>query len=171
VLIESTKGPVWGWGTSSEHSVLYNYQIANSSAVYLALIQTETPYFQGNPTATTPFTVNKAFYDPDFAATCGAAGGPACDRAWGLRIIDSTDVFLYGGGLYSFFDNYDQTCLKTQSCQDNMVSVEGSGSKVHLFGLSTKASTNMLTFNGRSLALDKDNRNNFCATLAFFSSA
>ena len=42
VLIES-KGPVWMYGTSSEHSQLYNYQVANAQNVFMALIQTETP--------------------------------------------------------------------------------------------------------------------------------
>lgn len=169
VLIESQQGPVWGFGTASEHSVLYNYQVVNASAVYLALIQTETPYFQGNPAATEPYAANAQFSDPNFNTSC--ASGSSCERAWGLRVVDSSDVFVYGAGLYSFFDNYDQTCLETESCQDNMVSVEGQAAQtgVHVFGLSTKASTNMLTLNGQSVALDADNRNNFCATLAFFS--
>lgn len=168
VLIE-TQGPVWGFGTSSEHSVLYNYQIQKSAAVYLALIQTETPYFQGNPAATTPFTANADFGDPDFSASCPSGDGSGCQRSWGLRVVDSSDVFVYGAGLYSFFDNYDQTCLDTQSCQENVVSIENS--KVHLYGLSTKATVNMLTLDGKSAALDKDNRNNFCATLAYFQNA
>ncbi len=43
VLVESSNGPVWMYGTSSEHSTLYNYQISNAANVYMALIQTETP--------------------------------------------------------------------------------------------------------------------------------
>ncbi|EGS20359.1 exo-beta-1,3-glucanase-like protein [Thermochaetoides thermophila DSM 1495] len=169
VLIEGD-GPVWGWGTSSEHSVLHNYQFNNARNVFLALIQTETPYFQGNPDATQPFTVNPNFADPDFATSCTNSPNPEqCKRAWGVRAINSTDVFIYGAGLYSFFDNYDQECLKTQSCQTNMVSLEGN-SQVHLFGLSTKASVNMLTVDGNAVALDADNRNNFCATVAWFQS-
>lgn len=164
VLIESAEGPSWLFGTSSEHNVLYNYQIANAANVYMALIQTETPYYQSNPDATDPFTANDAFFDPVFA------GEASANKAWGLRIVDSTDVFLYGGGLYSFFDNYDQTCLDTASCQDNMVSVEGS-SGVHLYGLSTKAAVNMVTVDGASAALDADNRNNFCATISLFEVA
>ena len=42
VLIES-QGPVWMYGTSSEHSQLYNYQIANAKNIYMSAIQTETP--------------------------------------------------------------------------------------------------------------------------------
>ena len=48
-----------------------------------------------------------------------------------------------------------------------MVSIENSGN-INLYGLSTKAAVNMVTVNGQSAALDRDNRNNFCATLALF---
>ncbi|KAH8658833.1 pectate lyase superfamily protein-domain-containing protein [Tricladium varicosporioides] len=161
VLIESDQGPVWMYGTSSEHSVLYNYQIANASNVYMALIQTETPYFQSNPDATTPFTTNAAYMDPKFT------GSASVNKAWGLRIVDSDDVFIYGAGLYSFFDNYGQECLDTESCQDNMLSIENS-SGINIYGLSTKAAVNMVTLDGQSAALDKDNRDVFCATVALF---
>lgn len=163
VLIES-QGPVWLYGTASEHSVMYNYQISNASAVYMALIQTETAYFQGNPAAPAPFVVNSTWNDPSFSNTTSATSA----RTWGLRVVDSSDVFVYGAGLYSFFDNYDQDCLASETCQDNMVSIENSA--VHLFGLSTKASVNMLTVDGYSMAIDSDNRNTFCATLSHFAS-
>lgn len=163
VLIESA-GPVWMYGTASEHSQLYNYQINNASTVYMSLIQTETAYMQGNPDANTPFTANTAYNDPDFSTCTGAN----CARTWGLRVVNSQDVYVYGAGLYSFFDNYDQTCLETESCQENMVSLESS--TAHIFGLSTKASVNMVTVNGESKALDADNRNNFCATVSYFAS-
>ncbi|KAF4335590.1 beta-1 3 exoglucanase precursor [Fusarium beomiforme] len=166
VLIESTKG-AWLWGTASEHNVLYNYHLENASNVYMSLIQTETAYMQGNPDATVPFTVNKKYFDPDFKASC-TGSSKRCARTWGLRAVNSKDVFIYGGGLYSFFDNYDQVCVGENNCQDNMVSIESS--KVHLYGISTKASVNMLTVDGKSAALDKDNRNNFCAAIALFSS-
>lgn len=167
------------YGTSAEHSVLYNYQISNASNVYMALIQTETPYFQSNPDATTPFTSNSNYSDPVFSGSAGS------NKAWGLRIVDSDDVFVYGAGLYSFFvshishslcgakvlipfqDNYSQTCLETESCQDNMVDIENSGT-VHMYGLSTKAAVNMVTVDGKSAALGKDNVNNFCSTLSVF---
>ncbi|TAQ87041.1 hypothetical protein B7494_g4617 [Chlorociboria aeruginascens] len=160
VLVES-QGPVWMYGTSAEHSVLYNYQISKASNVYMALIQTETPYFQSNPDATTPFTSNTAYSDPVFSGTANV------NKAWGLRVVDSENVFVYGAGLYSFFDNYDQTCLDTESCQDNMVDLENSSS-VYLYGLNTKAATNMVTVNGASAALQSQNANNFCATISLF---
>ena len=166
VLVESANGPVWMYGTSSEHSQLYNYQISNAQNVYMALIQTETPYFQSNPSALTPFTPNASYNDPTFA-DCTTAG---CQKAWGLRVIDSNDVFIYGAGLYSFFDNYSQTCLDTESCQENIVDLEGGG-EVYLYGLSTKASTNMVTSGGVGLVAEADNVDTFCSTIAAFELA
>ncbi|CAM6116291.1 unnamed protein product [Calypogeia fissa] len=165
-LIESASGPVWVWGSSAEHSVLYNYQISNAANVFMGLIQTETPYFQANPNAITPFTVNSAYSDPDFSSSCGSDMS-LCPKAWGLRVINSQNVFVYGASLYSFFDNYAQGCLATQSCQSNMVDMQ-SCSNIYLYGLSTKAATNMVTLEGNSAALDSDNRNTYCATVASF---
>ncbi|KAI4204576.1 MAG: hypothetical protein LQ346_001585 [Caloplaca aetnensis] len=164
VLIESAQGPVWMYGTSSEHHQLYNYQIANAKNVYAGLIQTETPYFQANPDAMQPFTANAAFSDPDFSR-CAT---PGCKKAWGLRVLGSSDVHVFGAGLYSFFDNYEQDCLATESCQENMVSLECGNEAVYLWGLSTKASTNMVTVDGKGVVDQKDNRSNFCSTLAVF---
>jgi glucan 1,3-beta-glucosidase len=162
VLVES-QGPVWLYGTSSEHSQLYNYQIANAKNIWMGLAQTETPYYQANPNALTPFTPNSKYSDPTFS-TCTS---DSCRKAWGLRVVNSSNVLLYGAGLYSFFENYSQTCLTTESCQRNMVSVENSHS-TWLYGLSTKASTNMVTWNGRPIVLQADNRDNFCSTVALF---
>lgn len=162
VLIES-KQPTWWYGTSSEHSVLYNYQLNGARNVFMGMIQTETPYFQSNPPAPVPFTPQGS--DPQFSSSDRLA-----DKAWGLRIVDSSDVLVYGAGLYSFFDNYDQVCLQTESCQTNMVQVDRS-SNVYLFALSTKASVNMVTDgSGSGLVKDSDNRSNFCATVALFRS-
>ncbi|KAJ2974305.1 hypothetical protein NQ176_g6131 [Zarea fungicola] len=162
ILIESTKG-VWLWGTSSEHNVLSNYQLTNAKNVYMGLIQTETAYMQGNPDAKVPFKYNAKYGDPDFS-TCT---GPRCARTWGLRVINSSDILVYGAGLYSFFDNYAQTCVDANNCQDNIVDIQNSAIKI--FGLATKASVNMVTLNKTPAILDADNRNNFCGAVASFS--
>lgn len=167
VLIESQK-PVWLWGTASEHSQMYNYQVSNAKNLFMGVIQTETAYMQGNPDATVPFPANAGFFDPDFKAACSGSPG-ACARTWGLRVTDSSDIFMYGGGLYSFFENYGQVCVDLQNCQENMISIEDS--TVHLFGITTKASVNMITHNGRSVALDQDNRSTFGATVAKFETS
>lgn len=162
VLVESN-GPVWLYGTASEHHQLYNYQVANAQNVFMGLIQTETPYYQSNPDALTPFTPQTTWNDPTFSHCTTAS----CRKAWGLRVLNTSDLFVYGAGLYSFFENYGQTCLDTESCQENMVEVDCSN--VHLYGLSTKASVNMITSsNGVGLVPQDENESNFCSTIALF---
>ncbi|RLL97356.1 hypothetical protein CFD26_102491 [Aspergillus turcosus] len=162
VLVESN-GPVWLYGTASEHHQLYNYQVTNAQNVFMGLIQTETPYYQSNPDALTPFTPQTTWNDPTFSHCTTAS----CRKAWGLRVLNTSDLFVYGAGLYSFFENYGQTCLDTESCQENMVEVDCSN--VHLYGLSTKASVNMITSsNGVGIVPQDENESNFCSTIALF---
>jgi len=166
MLIES-QGPSWFWGTSVEHSVLYNYQLNGAKDVFMGMIQSETPYFQSNPAAPAPFVPNlPTWNDPNWAICPNQTGTAPCQKSWGLRVVDSDNVFIYGTGLYSFFENYDQDCVTTNDCQRNMLSVQGSTSNVNMFAVSTKASVNMVTLNGVGTAQDSDNRSNFCATLA-----
>lgn len=182
VLSESQTGPVWMYGTSSEHSQLYNYQFSNTKNTFMALIQTETAYgmtlaslpsivltvlrryMQSNPDALGGgFAPQTKFNDPTFA-DCTTE---SCKKTWGLRVLNSQATYMFGGGLYSFFENYGQSCLDTESCQDNMVDIQCSND-VHLYGLSTKASVNMVTRDGVSQAKGLDNNDNFCQTIAVF---
>ncbi|RDA94979.1 hypothetical protein CP533_0168, partial [Ophiocordyceps camponoti-saundersi (nom. inval.)] len=163
LLIESTAGS-WFWGTSSEHNVLYNYLLNGAENVYLGLIQTETPYYQGNPIAPLPFKPHADYSDPDFGEC--SANQPKCARSWGLRVDKSKDVLVYGTGLYNFFDDYDKACQDQRWCQDSMISV--SGSSVNFYGVSTRASRNMIVLDGQPAVLDADNINTYCSTVAVF---
>jgi glucan 1,3-beta-glucosidase len=175
MLFES-QNPVWLYGSASEHSVLYQYQLNNASNIYMSVIQSETPYYQTNPAAPAPFTVQAT--DPQFSGEATPE-----NMAWGLRVVSSSNVLVYGAGLYSFFDNYSQTCVGAEDCQANMVSVEGTADNLSLFGLSTKAAVNMVTTEGQGYSvntgnnrvsvtsvsvLDSDNRSNFCATVGLW---
>lgn len=162
LLMESTKG-AWLWGTASEHNVLYNYQFQNAQNVYMTVIQTETAYFQSNPDATVPFKIQAEWNDPDWSL-CSIE---TCPKTWGLRVHDSSEILFYGGGMYSFFENYTQDCLETESCQENMVDITDSG--IVMYGVNTKASTNVITLDGEGVIKHlPDNRNTFCAAIAQF---
>jgi hypothetical protein len=160
-MIVESQGPVWLWGTASEHSVFSQYHFQGAKDIYLGAIQTETPYFQPNPPATKPFAVNPTYFDPDFK-------NPESQSAWAVRIIDSESIWLYGTGTYSFFSNYDQECVPGQNCQEHINQIENS-QNVNWFGLSSKASVNMLTVDGEGVLKDEENRSNFCATVAIFA--
>jgi hypothetical protein len=103
LLIESTAGPVWLVGTAVEHHTLYNYQLSGTRNIYASQLQTETPYFQPHPNSLSPFAPNSALGDPTFDCT-GVSGN--CAMAWGLRVVSSSGVFLYGANHYSFFNDY-----------------------------------------------------------------
>lgn len=116
ILSESKDGPVWFYAAAAEHNVLYQYQIMNSQNVFMAMIQSETPYFQPNPTADKPFPSLAKWNDPDYSK-CTTDD---CKKSWALRILNSDKVLIYGAGLYSFFQNYNQgkcfqSCLLTRA--------------------------------------------------------
>ena len=132
--------------------------------------------------ATSPISQIKFAYSPSSGNSSGtsnstflsnstlslaAVSQSNCEKTWGLRILESSDIVMYGAGLYSFFDNYDQTCLNTSSCQANMVDIRNS-TGLALWGLSTKASSSMVSMNGLGVVDQAPNLDNFCSTLALF---
>ncbi|KEZ39345.1 Glucan 1,3-beta-glucosidase [Scedosporium apiospermum] len=132
ILVEAEKGRIFISGSGSEHHVLYQYQFVNTRDIYLAQIQSETPYYQPNPPASVPFPPVSSLQDPDFAKSCaGVPAGVPCEMAWGLRVIGSKDLVIFGAGLYSFFNNYSTDCCQPTSgteCQQRIFEVVGSKS-------------------------------------------
>lgn len=105
IYSESTSGNIWMLGTAVEHHVSYQYQFASTKNVFAGQIQTETAYYQPNPNAKQPFPIVAGFNDPNFDTSCAGLSGN-CAAGWGLRVINSSSVLIYGAGLYSFFSNY-----------------------------------------------------------------
>jgi glucan 1,3-beta-glucosidase len=175
-------------GTAVEHHTLYQYQFANTQNIYAGFVQTETPYYQPNPSAPTPFSIESSLNDPPFTTSCSGQSGN-CNayyplltqqaahiflgaNAWGLRILSSSNILIYGAGLYSFFDNYSTTCSDNpgpENCQDNIFSLEGTLNNVNVYCLSTVGTTNMITQNGASVALYSANVNTYPDTIAWFT--
>ncbi|KAJ7168214.1 exo-beta-1,3-glucanase [Mycena crocata] len=159
-ILSESAGPVWMIGTASEHHVLYQYNLVNAKTHYLGLIQTETPYYQPVPVAPAPFSVNTAFKDP--------ASWSGIPSAWGLRVTTSTDIIVFGAGLYSFFSNYGQGCLTPENCQTHMVNVDTTSS-VHIYSLSTVGTTFQLSVNQAGVINQSSNQNGFAATVTSWS--
>ena len=153
MLIES-QGPCWFYGTGSEHTVLYQYQLYNAKNIYLGHIQTETPYFQPEPVAPTPFEDSIALGrfngDPSFT-DCKT---DRCKEAWGLRVINSEDIILHSAGLYSWFVNYGQDCLHPEDCQERIMQVRGS-SRVVVFNIFTKGVAQVATGSSNSSSIQQ----------------
>lgn len=172
LLIESTAGTIWLVGTGVEHHTLYQYQFSSTKNIFGAQLQTETPYMQPSPNAETPFPVVTSLNDPNFATSCSGVSGN-CAMAWGLRVLSSSDINIYGAGFYSFFNDYSTTCSDQdgpENCQDYILSLEGSYSDINIYNLNTVGSESMVTESGKSLASYSDNVNVFPDTIALFRS-
>lgn len=181
--IEANYG-IWLVGTSVEHHVFYEYQFVDTQDVFIGHIQTETAYYQPNPPASIPFPILESWSDPTFPEYC-LNGSLFLDpnyilqpnelsndcNGWGLRIVDSFNMYVYGAGHYSFFYNYNVTCSQEgygAECQSRMVSLEGSSQNVAIYGLSTVGSQSMVTWDGRDVVPAADNVAGFTNTIALF---
>lgn len=117
-----------------------------------------------------PYGRSDAFSDPNYAAACPAG---ICD-AYGLRVLNSKNVLIYGGGLYSFFNNYDVSCSSPtatgglRNCQNQIFSIEGSSS-VQVYGLSEVGALQMLTIDRQDKAKWSDNLSVYPNTIGYIS--
>jgi glucan 1,3-beta-glucosidase len=165
LLIESAKGGNWLYGTAVEHHTMYQYQLLNTVDIFLGFIQTETAYYQPNPDAPLPFVTESTLSDPVFTPGTNQSG-------WGLRVVGSSSVLVYGAGHYSFFSNYNVTCSNQgagETCQTHIVDIESSA--VSIYGLNTVGTTEMITLNGVNEAPAADNNDGFVSTIAIFRSS
>ncbi|KAI8061631.1 beta-1-3-glucanase [Gongronella butleri] len=171
ILADNSQGPIWFYGVQSEHSVFYQYQLDGAKDILMALVQSETPYFQPLPLAPNPFTASASapWLDPTFDH-CQNGQNTSCNMAWALRADNSSNVYIYGAGLYSFFNNYDQLCLDPENCQQSLVQL-GANDQFYLYNLNTKGTTDMVVGGGNNNATNDvwvrgaDNRNGFCLTV------
>lgn len=87
-------------------------------------------------------------------------------EGWGLRILRSSNLLVYGAGLYSFFNNYSTECSDVVSegvCQTRIISIEG-GSLSHdinIYNLNTVGATWMVTRDGVDLVANADNNSTY----------
>jgi len=100
-------------------------------------------YYQSNPSALLPYPHQPKWNDPDFSLYSDKAS----QKAWGLRILHSSDIYMYGGGLYSFFENYSTDCIPTLACQKSMISLEKGNERIWLFATSTIGTQNIAVSN------------------------
>ncbi|KAK5118314.1 hypothetical protein LTR62_002827 [Meristemomyces frigidus] len=172
LLDESSAGTFWMVGTAVEHHTLYQYQFANTKNVFAGQIQTETPYYQPNPSAPLPWPYVRSLSDPQFPAPTTTSNGvviPNAD-AWGLRIVNSQTINIYGAGLYSFFDNYSTNCSNQgngEVCQNRIFEVSRS-SGVSVYNLNTVGTHYMIEEDGTDVAYYGDNLDGFVDSIAVY---
>ncbi|KAK3307184.1 pectate lyase superfamily protein-domain-containing protein [Chaetomium strumarium] len=164
LLVEDIDGPIWLWGGAVEHAALCQYNFYRASNVFAGHIQTELPYYQPTPAATDVFPLGVYASDPDFA-DCNPMD-ESCLYSWAVMINNSSDVLIYGAGLYSWFDSYTQECLVPEDCQTRLMQTSNSR-RVWMFSQYTKGATEAVSpLGGISPALQRDNRNGFLTAIS-----
>jgi len=155
---------VWLWANGVEHHANYQYQFNSASNIFAGFIQTETPYYMPTPDASNqPYGTSSAYSDPVY---------PSGASAYGLRVLNSKNVLVYGGGLYSFFRNYSTSCSSADAsggariCQNRIFSIEGDSS-VQAFALSEVGSEWMVTVDGVDKASWRDNLSVYSNTIGW----
>jgi glucan 1,3-beta-glucosidase len=143
---------------------LYNQKLRKfNSALSICKYLHIARYMQQNPNALVPFAPDTRYNDP-FFEQCSQY---TCFKTYGLRIVDSNEIFVYGAGLYSFFDNYDQGCLITENCQEFMIQLDNS-SEVYLYNPQTKASANIIAIDGVAVLSNQGLQSTFCQGAVYF---
>lgn len=134
-------------GTAFEHSTLYQYNFHGAKDIFAGMQQCETPYWQGGtvlaPDPWSPALVTP-YGDPDYS-NCGG-GDVQCRMAWFEYITSSSNLFLYAGGFWTFFNggNPSPCSGNPGNCQSNAVDIKGSNG-IYMYGLNTKSNLNMVT--------------------------
>ncbi|KAK7023969.1 glycoside hydrolase family 55 protein [Favolaschia claudopus] len=158
-ILSESQGPVWMIGTA-EHHTLYQYQLLKAQNHYMGLIQTEIPYFQPYKVPLPyPFHVTSKYGDPEFP--------PDVAMAWALIVRSSTDIVIFGAGLYSFFSNYSNACLESANCQKHLVDITGDSS-VHIYSLATLGSIFQVSVDGVGIVAQAANQNGFASTVTLW---
>lgn len=104
---------------------------------------------QSNPNSISAFPPRPGppWNDPDFSE-CFNRG---CFKTIALRIFNSSYIFSYGAGLYSFFENYDTGCIMTNNCDERRIKMDQSQG-IYLRGLANIAAQYMVQVDGLDLA-------------------
>ncbi|OOG00127.1 glycoside hydrolase family 55 protein, partial [Aspergillus carbonarius ITEM 5010] len=149
LLVESTSGPTWMYGTASEHSILYQYNFYNATNTFAGLIQTESPYYQFTDATQSPGPFNASVglftNDPSFPDSSCDASDDLCNFAWAVSMYENTNLTIAGAGLYSWYDNYVETCVDTQNCQQRLVLDSGENSGLYIWNLITIGAVEMIS--------------------------
>lgn len=156
LLVEATEG-TWLVGTAMEHHTLYQYNYYNARNVFSAFQQTETPYWQGYGSVPAPdiWFPSLTPADPNFSWCSGNSTDAQCPMALFENIVNSRDLFLYNGMVWTFFNNL--TTCPGSHCQTNAINM-GNSSQVFQFGFNVAAVKNMIMEDGTPIAPTAQNK-------------
>lgn len=117
--------------------------------------------------APAPWSSNLVSSDPDFSYC--ASGDTRCGMALFENIAHSSDLFLYNGMVWVFFNNRINNSGGDCSgdCQDNAVNILDSSS-VYIYGQDVHQVGNMFVEDGNPIATMDDNQGGWGGNIAAY---
>jgi hypothetical protein len=129
--------------------VFYQYNFHAASNIFAGMLQTESPYFQPTPKPPAPFAAVVGDFVGDPSYICKAGDDfSGCDESWSVIIEGSSNIFIAGAGIYSWFSTYSQTCIDTQECQKSLMFLDSNGANIRIQNLITIGAEYMAVMDG-----------------------
>ncbi|CAF3843762.1 unnamed protein product [Adineta steineri] len=127
---------VWPW--IADHNLDYpdhsQIDIFNARTILVERqAQTESAYYQSEPPAPEPFTSLASWTDPVFDSC--SINDNTCAKGYGIDITNGKNIYIYNAGLYSFFQNWNTSCIGTPTdsyCQKAMFRIQGNTQNVYI---------------------------------------
>ncbi|KAH7355180.1 putative exo-beta-1,3-glucanase [Rhexocercosporidium sp. MPI-PUGE-AT-0058] len=166
LLLESQFG-TWLIGTAFEHHTLYQYNFVSAANVLVSMQQSETPYWQGTggpAQAPAPWTPSDSYSDPTFSHC--STDDPNCRMAWYQRIVSGSNLYIYGSGFWTFFNNVGDCKGVNGTCQDNANEIVGSPTGLFWWNVNTRGCLNVLVDNGVVAQTQNNNPGSWGAVVA-----
>jgi len=163
----ASQSAVWLVGTAFEHNTLYQYNLVNAANVYIGMQQSETPYWQGvgSPAlAPAPWTPDARYDDPTFS-NCDVDDAN-CRMAWYQRISSGHDLYVYGSGFWTFFNNLGACLGVSGTCQTNAAELVNGPDRLFWWNLNTRGVLNLVIDEGQVLATMNNNLGSWGAVVA-----
>ncbi|TWU75333.1 hypothetical protein ED733_006871 [Metarhizium rileyi] len=143
VLIQATKG-TWIHGLSSQQWWLYQLNLWEAKNVFISLFLAEPSFYQGSNALTIPPAPwepeGKRWNDPDFS-WCGHED-LVCHKGLSHYITGGSDIRHYATASWDFYNGEQNGC--DDGCSDVMHWVSKKPSNLHMYGVCSRSSTNVL---------------------------
>ena len=149
LLIES-QDATWLYGTSSEHSTMYQYNFHQARNIYTTMIQTESPYYQPSPSPPVPFGDTLGIFPGDPVYKCGN-DFDGCDESWAVILNRTQDIHIGSAGTYSFFRSYSLDFVASNTAQKVLWLITNNYNRVRINNLITIGSRYMAVVDGTGI--------------------
>ncbi|KAF4152017.1 hypothetical protein CNMCM6069_002746 [Aspergillus lentulus] len=126
----------------------------------LNALATESP-------AGVPLPISQSTLDGAYLSSLRGQRGSTARPASMHKFLNSTDVFIYSAGFYSFFQGYDESCVSDEHCQQSLIQTNYAKG-LWIYNIFTKGNVEIVSPEGGlpALLFNATTRNGFTSEIA-----